>query len=172
MQCSPVFSPGHFSVMISYPFTIGWILWRVFVFVFGFFSSSFFFLPFHSLIQLESWLGFHQIPIFFSITLFSFIPLLHFFFPPLFCPSLISSSPFPLPSFLISIFSPLFFLFFFPFLLPLSATFLSLFPPFYSPDFFLLFPSSLFLIVFFSFSPLNFFLVSPLYQGGCYEHKG
>ena len=85
------------------------------------------------------------------------------FFPLLFCPPLISSSPFLLPSSLLSFsYSILFpflsffftscFLFFFPFLL---LFFLSFLPLFYSPDFFLLYPSSLFLIVFvfvFSFS--------------------
>ena len=43
---------------------------------------------------------------------------------------------------------------------------------FYSPDFFLFFPSSLFFVVVVFFSHLNFFLDSPLFQGGCYEHKG
>ena len=32
--------------------------------------------------------------------------------------------------------------------------------------------SHCFFVFVFPFSPLNFFLVSPLYQGGCYEHKG
>ena len=97
------------------------------------------------------------------------------FFPLLFCPPLITSSPFPLPFFLFSFYYsfPIRFLSFLllvsPFLLLL---FLSFLPFFYFPDFFLLFLSSLFHVFVFSFSPLNFFLVLPLYQGGCYEHKG
>ena len=122
---------------------------------------------------------------FFPITLFllfpSFFPRLAFiFFPSFFCHPLIlpplSPPPPPpafLPFFLSTILFPFVFFLFtscFPFLL---LFFLSFLPLFYFPDFFLLFLSSLFLILFvFSFSPLNFFLVSPLYQGGCYEHKG
>ena len=100
------------------------------------------------------------------------------FFPSFFCPPLISSSPFPLPSFLFSFYYsfPIRFLSFLLLVSPfLLNFFLSFLPLFYFPEFFLLFLSSLFLIFFafvFSFSPLNFFLVSPLYQGGCYEHKG
>ena len=99
------------------------------------------------------------------------------FFPLLFCPPLISSSPFPLPSFLFFLSTVLFpFVFFlFYFLFPPFCSFSFSLSSLYFPDFFLLFLSSLFLILFvfvFSFSPLNFFLVSPLYQGGCYEHKG
>ena len=108
----------------------------------------------------------------FFITCFLFFPsffprLAFLFFLSFYCPPLISSSPFPLHSFLFfHLFPFIFFLFYF-----LSAAFLFLVPPF--PNFFLLFISSLFLILFvFSFSPLNFFLVLPLYQGGCYEHKG
>ena len=153
----------------------GSILWRAFLFP----PLLFFFL---SLFQLDfkSWHGFnpYQIPIFFlPITLFLF-PLLHFCF--LFCPPLISYSPFPLPSFIfffLLFFSHSFcffffflfpFFFFFPFLLHFFPSFLpfivlisSSFPP----------PLSFSLFLFFSFSPLNFFLVSPLYQGGCYETK-
>ena len=124
-----------------------------------------------------------------SFFFFFFSPF--FSFPPpltprlafLFVPSFFLSSsnfflPFPLPSFLFSFYYsfPIRFL---SFLLLVSSFlllfFLSFLPLFYFPDFFLLFLSSLFLILFafvFSFSPLNFFLVSPLYQGGCYEHKG
>ena len=60
-----------------------------------------------------------------------------------FCPPLITSSPFPcLPSFFSSFPIPfLSFLHLVSFFLILSATFLTLFPPFYSPDFFPLFPS-------------------------------
>ena len=99
----------------------------------------------------------------FPSTCISFFPLL-----------LLSSSNFFLP--FLHAFLPFFifsysFSFFFTSCFPLSATVLFLVPPF--PNFFLLFLSSLFLIIFvFSFSPLNFFLVLPLYQGGCYEHKG
>ena len=99
------------------------------------------------------------------------------FFPSFFCPPLISSSPFPLlPSFFIFYYSfPIHFLssllLVSPFLL---LFFLSFLPLFYFHDFFLLFLSSFShsFCFCFSFSPLNFFLVSPLYQGGCYEHKG
>ena len=96
-----------------------------------------------------------------------------------FCCPLISSSPFPLPSSFLIFFSHSFFLFYFlfPFFLPLSVAFLSLFPPFILfswllPPFPLLSLSHCFCFCFFSFSPLNFFLVSTLCQGGCYEHKG
>ena len=121
---------------------------------------------------------------FFPITLFLFFPsffaLLHFFFPLLFCPPLflppLSPAFFP---FSFSYSFPIAFLSFsyscFLFSSPFCCFSFSFLPFLYSPDFFLLFPSSLFLIVFvfvFSFSPLNFFLVSPLYQRGCYEHKG
>ena len=112
------------------------------------------------------------------LSLFFFLPpltprLCISFFPTFFCPPLISSSSFPQPSFL---FFPIHFLSFLLLVSPfLLLFFLSFLPLFYFPDFFFLFLSSLFLIPFafvFSFSPLNFFLVSPLYQGGCYEHKG
>ena len=76
------------------------------------------------------------------------------FFPSFFCPPLISFSPFRLPSFLFP------FLSFFSYLLLFFLSFLisSAFSP------------TLYLI--FSLTPLNFVLVSLLYQGGCYEHKG
>ena len=73
---------------------------------------------------------------FFSPPLFFFFPLsprLAFpFFPSFFCPPLIFSSPFPLPSFLFSFYYsfPVHFLSFFTSCFPLSAPFLSLFPPF------------------------------------------
>ena len=79
----------------------------------------------------------------------SFFPRLAFlFFPSVYCPPLISSSPFPMHSFLFFIFSHSF-SFFFTSCFPLSAAFLVLVPPF--PNFFLLFLSSLFLILFFFF---------------------
>ena len=96
---------------------------------------------------------------FFCLPLFIFTSLLvfHFcssFFSLLFCPPLISSSPFPLPSFLFSFsysfpipflsFSSSCFLIFFPFLFSFSLSSL-----FFIPDFFLRFPSSLLLIVFY-----------------------
>ena len=76
--------------------------------------------------------------------LFFFFPLFFFFspslsprlaflfFPSFFCPPLISSSPFPLPSFLFffQLFFSHSFSFFFTSCFPLSAAFLSLFPPF------------------------------------------
>ena len=77
----------------------GSILWRAFLFLF--FPSSFFSLP---LLALD----------------------LHFFFsPPFFCPPLISSSPFPLPSFLFFflLFFSHSFSFFFTSCFPLSAAF-------------------------------------------------
>ena len=54
------------------------------------------------------------------------------FFPSFFCPPLISSSPFPLPSFLFFflLFFSHSFSFFFTSCFPLSAAFLTLFPPF------------------------------------------
>ena len=126
-------------------------------------------------------------PGFDSVESFFFFFFSLFFFPSpsysstcisFFRPPLISSSPFPLPSFLFSFYYsfPIRFLSFLLLVSPfLLLFFLSFLPLFYFPDFFLLFLSSLFLILFafvFSFSPLNFFLVSPFYQGGCYEHKG
>ena len=83
------------------------------------------------------------------------------FFPSFFCPPLISSSPFPLPSFLFSFYYSftihcfLFLLLVSPFLL---LFFLSFLPLFYFPDFFLLFLSSLFLIVFSSLTQNDDFL--------------
>ena len=130
---------------------IGSILWKAF---------------FPLLFQLvfKSWHGFnpYQISIFFPITLF------FSFFPSCFCPPLISSSPFPLPSFLHSCsyslsipflsFSSSCFLFFF--------TFLLLFSPFccfsfslYSLSFNLLISSSFSPPL--SFSLFLFFLSRP-----------
>ena len=127
---------------------------------------------------------------FFSYHSFSFLPFLFLFrstciscFPLLFLSSSNFFLPFPppppppprLPSFFLStiLFPFVFFLFYF------------LFPPFccfsfsLSSLYFIFLISSSFssplsfsLFLFFSFSPLNFFLVSPHYQGGCYEHKG
>ena len=111
---------------------------------FVFFPSSFFSLP------RSHRLAFLFFSSFFSPLISFFLFSFYYYFPIPFLSILLLVSPFLL----------LFFLFF----LPL----------FYFPDFFLLFLSSLFLILFvfsFSFSPLNFFLVSPLYQGGCYEHN-
>ena len=102
---------------------------------------------------------------FFSYHSFFFFPYFSlfciFFSPPFFLSSSNFFLPFSIP-----------FLLLVTFFLTLSAAFLSLFPPFfYSPDFPLLFLSHCFFLFCF-FSHLNFFLVSPLYQGGCYEHKG
>ena len=97
---------------------------------------------------------------------FFFFPLLFFFssplsprlaflfFPSFFCHPLISSSPFPLPSFLCSFYYsfPIHFLSFLLLVSPfLLLFFLSFLPLFYFPDFFLLFLSSLFLIFLFLF---------------------
>ena len=80
------------------------------------------------------------------------------FFPSFFCPPLISSPPFPLPSFLFSFYYHSFPInsFFFTSCFPLSAAFLSLFPPF--PDFFLPFLSSLSLFFFPSLTQNDDFL--------------
>ena len=79
------------------------------------------------------------------------------FFPSFFCPPLISSSPFPLPSFLFFflLFFSHSFSFFFYFLFTLSAPFLSLFPPLF---YFLIsssFSSPLSFSFFFFFSSLT-----------------
>ena len=109
----------------------------------------------------------------------------HFFFLPFFSPSFLSYSnfflllfplpsfpfsfsySFPIPFFILILFLPLFFFFvsFFPlFFLPLSVAFLfSLSSIYYSPDCFLLFPSSLFPMLFF-FSPFNHFSFSYLFH--------
>ena len=74
--------------------------------------------------------------LFFSLLFFFSLPLCprlaFLFFPSFFCPPPISSSPFPLPSFLFSFYYsfPMRFLSFFTSCFPLSAPFLSLFPPF------------------------------------------
>ena len=108
----------------------GSILWRAFFFFF-FFSLLFFFSS-------------HLSP-----------RLAFLFFPSVFCPPLISSSPFPLPFFLFFflLFFSHSFSFFFYFLFPpfLLLFFLSFLPLFYFPDFFLLFLSSLFSFFFFFF---------------------
>ena len=103
--------------------------------------------------------GFDSVESFFFFLLFFFSPPLSprlaiLFFPSFFCPPLISSSHFPLPSFLFSFYYsfPIRFLSF----LLLVSSFLLLFfhcflPLFSFPDFFLLFLSSLFLILFFLF---------------------
>ena len=76
-----------------------------------FFPSSLFFLLFFLIFFFfplpifKSWDGFNpwKSPLFTYHSFFffpSFPPLLHFFFPLLFCPTLISSSHFPLPSIL------------------------------------------------------------------------
>ena len=93
---------------------------------------------------------------FFFFFLFFFSPplsprLAFLFFPSFFCPPLISSSPFPLPSFLFSFYYsfPIHFLSFLLLVSPfLLLFFLSFHTLFYFPDFFLLFLSSLFLILF------------------------
>ena len=109
--------------------------------------------------------GFDSVESFFFFCPSSFFSLpllaldLHFFFsPPFFCPPLISSSPFPLPSFLFSFYYsfPIRFLSFLLLVSPfLLLFFLSFLPLFYFPHFFLLFLSSLFLILFFFFSSLT-----------------
>ena len=105
---------------------LGSILWRAFFFLF---PSSFFFSS-----PLSPRLAF-------------------LFFPSFFCPPLISSSPFPLPSYLFSFYysfpirSFFFLLLVSPFLLLFFLSFLHLF---YFSDFFLLFLSSHYLILFFS----------------------
>ena len=144
-----------------------------------------FFSP-HSFIQLDFKSGLCSIPTrsqFFSYHSFSLFPITLFLFS-LFCtsffsPPFLSSSnfflPFP-PAFLPFFYSfPfLFFLFLFPFFFPfLPIFFLSLSSLLFSwflPPFPLLSLSHCFCFCFF-FLALNFFLVSPLYQGGCYEHK-
>ena len=103
LTCQPKLA--HDPVVVSFhQWDPGSILWRAFFF--------FFFSP----------------PLFFFSSPLS--PQLAFlFFPSYFCPPLISSSPFPLPSFLF--FFLLFFSHsFFTSCFPLSAPFLSLFPPF------------------------------------------
>ena len=105
---------------------------------------------------------------FFPITLFLSSPTFFFFGLPLILPPLFPCLPSFFLSYSFSFFSSSHFLFFFPscFSFSLSSLhFILLLPPF--P---LLYLSHCFGV--FSFSPLNFFLVSPLYQGGCYEHKG
>ena len=145
-----MFSPGPFRVTVGYPFIIvsvmavtPWCRWTQVRFRGIAFFSSFFSLS----------------PSLIFVLLYPFSPaFLLFYFLVFFSHSF-----------------SFFFFFLFPFFLPLSVAFLSLFPSFLVfPDFFLLFHSSisisLFLFWFFSFSPLNFFLVSSLYQGGC-SHK-
>ena len=102
--------------------------------------------------------GFDSVESFFLSLLFFFSsplsPRLAFlFFPSFFCP-LISSSPFPLPSFLFSFYYhfPIRLLSFFTSCFPISAPFLSFLPLYYFPDFFLssLLSHSFFLFSFFS----------------------
>ena len=97
-------------------------------------------------------------PLFFSSPLSPRLAFL--FFPSSFCPPLISSSPFPLPSFLFFflLFFSHSFSFFFYFLFPPFCSFLSFLPLFDFPDFFLLFLSSLFLIFFSSLTQNDDFL--------------
>ena len=149
----------------------GSILWRVFFVVF---PSSFFF---PSFFQLELSPGMGSIPTriqFFSYHSFTFLP---FFFPsfailfsPLFCPPLISSSPFPLPSFLFL--SPiLFFLLLVSFSFPIccfSFSLSSLFFILFLPPFPLLSLSHCFCFCFFFLA--HKFL--SCFTWGCYEHKG
>ena len=118
----------------------------------------------------------HTISQFFSYHIFP--PLLHLFFPSFFLSSSDFFYPFS-PAFL-----PLSFLFLFLFFLflPLVSFLSSHFCCFFSSLsslYFILLISSSFspplsfsLFFFFPFSHLNFFLVSLLCQGGCYEHKG
>ena len=137
----------------------------------SFFSSSFF----PSLFQLDfvlAWVSYHSFsfllfffPFFalllspsFFVHLYPFLPFL-----PAFQPFYLSYS-FSIPLLSFSL------LFFFPFLLLFILSFL---PLIYSPDYSSFSPPhsfSFFVCLF--FKPLNFFLVSPLCQGGCYEHKG
>ena len=93
-----------------------------------------------------------------------------------FCPPLISSSPFPcLPSFFLffshsfSFFSSSCFLFSYPFCYFSYSLSSLLFSGFLPP--FPLLSLSHCLCFCFVFLALKY-LVSPLYQGGCYEHKG
>ena len=177
-----MFSPGRFRrVAAAIPSLVsvdpGLILYGEFFFLLLFFLPFSFF---PSLFQLDfkSWNGFNFqffLPFLFSLLWTSFFPFL-------FCPLLISSSHFPLPSFLFFYsFSFLFFLYFF---------LVSFFPLFFSSPFccfsfslsslyyilliFSSFSSPLSLVVFFflPFSPFNLFLffrVSPLFQGDCYN---
>ena len=80
-------------------------------------------------------------------------------------------SPAFLPSFFLLFFSHSFSFFFCTFF-PLFCYFSFSLSSLYFPDFSLLINFLILFVIVFSFSPLNFFLVSPLYQGGCYEHKG
>ena len=116
--------------------------------------------------------GFDSVESFFSLffpSSFFFSPplsprLAFLFFPSFFCPPLISSSPFPLPSFLFFflLFFSHSFSFFFTSCFPLSAALLSLFPPFilfsrFLPPFPLL--SFLFLFFFFAHTKLRLSVV-------------
>ena len=117
---------------------------------------------------------------FFFLSLSFFSPL-HFsllFFSSFFCPPLISSSPFPLPSFLFSfsysfpihfLFLVSFFLLLVSFFLSLSAAFLSLFSLYFILLIAYSFSPPLSFSLFLFFLPLNSLL---FYQGGCYERKG
>ena len=107
----PSVDPGSNSVESSF-----------FFFFFFFFPLLFFF----SLSLSARWFNTYQIPILF-LSSFSFFPSLALFFS-LFCPPL----TFPLPSFffLSPILFPFHSFFLFPFFLPLSTTFVSLFLPF------------------------------------------
>ena len=116
------------------------------------FSSSYCFPPLSFSETLSP--GMVSIPtrsLFFSYHSFSFLP---FFF----------------PSFALLFSPPIFFVFFF-----ISSPFCFFSFSLFSLYFILLISSSfplLSLSLFFPLSPLNFFLVSPLCQGGCFEHKG
>ena len=118
------------------------ILWRAFFLFIYFFPFSFFFSS-----PLSPRLAF-------------------LFFPSFFCPPLISSSPFPLPSFLFSFYYsfPIRFLSFLLLVSPfLLLFFLSFLPLFYFPDFFLLFLSFLFLIFFLCSHKMTTFCDVTLY---------
>ena len=129
-----------------------------------------FFSPSFPPLSLSPWHGFnpYQNQIFFPITPFLFFPS---FFPSFALSS--SFSPAFLPFFFLLFFPFLFFFFLFPFSSPFccfsfslsSLSFIHLISSSFSP------PLSFSLFFLLSFSPLKFFLSSPLYEGGCYNTK-
>ena len=165
----------------------GSILWRATFFVscFFFFSLQLDISPHMGLIPGNA--HFFRITLLFFLPFFSplcynsFLFLFFLFFFSFFCPSLISSSPFALPSFLSPLLFFLLILFLPLFFLLLSAAFLSLFPPFllfswFLPHFAHLSVTCFFFLLtlqlfFFSSRPtiIFFFLkcISPLCQGSC-----
>ena len=160
-------------------------------------SYFFFFLFFFPSLSLLAWVQSLEEPTLFLSLFSSFFPSFTLLFSPpffiLFCPPLMSSSHFPLPSFLPFFFLLLFshsfspssnffflYFFFFCFLFPLSfffpflLLFFSLSSIYYypGPPFPLLSLSHVY--VCFPSSPsimFSFLFISPLYQGGCYKTK-